>query len=274
MNRRLQDALFGFGYWGLILLGVAFLAAPVVVALILSFDARSFIGPFPPQELSLRWYREFLSNPIYRDGLRTSLIVSGVATAVSTATGALAAVALERGRFPGRSVLQALFLSPLVIPTVVIGFGMLLFASRIGVTDGLPRLIMGHVIITFPYVVRATTAALVGIRPTLNEAALSLGATPRRALWRITLPLARTGIITGAVFAFVMSFDEIAVSLFLSDPFTFTLPVALLSQMRASLNLTVAAVSAIFLVATLLLILLLDRLVGLETLMGQGVYRR
>jgi putative spermidine/putrescine transport system permease protein len=170
-------------------------------------------------------------------------------------------------------VLQALLVSPLVIPTVVIGFAMLMFASRIGIIDGLPRLIMGHIIITLPYVVRTTLASLVGIRPSLFEAALSLGATPAQALLKVTLPLAKTGIVAGAIFAFVMSFDEVAVSLFLSDPFTYTLPVALLAQMRADLNLTVAAVSVIFLVFTLLLIWLLDRVIGLDRLVGQGIYR-
>jgi putative spermidine/putrescine transport system permease protein len=274
MTRRFADLLFASLYGGLLVLAALFLLVPIGVAVILSFDARSFIGPFPPTEFSLRWYEEFLNDSYYHAGLRTSLIVSSIATAVSTVLGTLAAIALDRGRFPGRTVLSAALLSPLVIPTVVVGFGVLMFASRLGIVDGLPRLIIGHIVITFPYVVRTVTASLGGLRASYVEAALSLGARPWQALWRVTLPLARTGIVAGAIFAFVMSFDEVAVSLFLSDPYTYTLPVALLAQMRANLNLTVAAVSVIFLVATILLIWLLDRFAGVETLVGGGRHGR
>jgi putative spermidine/putrescine transport system permease protein len=267
------DLAAGAVYLAVLALAAAFAALPILVSIVLSFDGRTFIGPFPPQSLSLRWYAEFFNDSYYHEGLKTSLLVSGIATLVSTVTGVAAAVALDRFDFTGRQVLQALLVSPLVIPTVVIGFAMLMFASRIGIVDGLPRLIMGHIIITLPYVVRTTLASLVGIRPSLFEAALSLGATPAQALLKVTLPLAKTGIVAGAIFAFVMSFDEVAVSLFLSDPFVYTLPVALLAQMRADLNLTVAAVSVIFLVFTLLLIWLLDRTIGLDRLVGQGIYR-
>jgi putative spermidine/putrescine transport system permease protein len=276
MMRRMRsdgDLAAGALYLAILALAAAFALLPILVSIVLSFDGRTFIGPFPPQSLSLRWYEEFLNDSYYHEGLKTSLLVSGIATLVLTVAGVAAAVALDRFDFPGRQVLQALLVSPLVIPTVVIGFAMLMFASRIGIIDGLPRLIMGHIIITLPYVVRTTLASLVGIRPSLFEAALSLGATPAQALLKVTLPLAKTGIVAGAIFAFVMSFDEVAVSLFLSDPFTYTLPVALLAQMRADLNLTVAAVSVIFLVFTLLLIWLLDRVIGLDRLVGQGIYR-
>ncbi len=273
MTGRFGDLAATALFSALLFIAAVFALVPVLVSVILSIDDRTFIGAFPPTSFSLRWYAEFLSDSYYHEGLKTSLLVSGIATLVSTAAGAMAAVAFDRYEFPGRQVLQALLISPLVIPTVVIGFAMLMFASRIGIIDGLPRLIMGHIIITLPYVVRAALASLVGIRPSLFEAALSLGATPAQALWRVTLPLAKTGIVAGAIFAFVMSFDDVAVSLFLSDPFTYTLPVALLAQMRADLNLTVAAVSVIFLVFTFLLIWLLDRLIGLDRLVGQGIYR-
>lgn len=272
--KRHGDAVFRIVYVGLLVAFGLFATIPVLVSIVLSFDARSFMGPFPPTSFSLRWYYEFLGDPYYHAGLRTSLIVSTVATFVSTTLGALAAIGLDRASFRGKALLQAFLISPLVIPTVVIGFAVLMFASRLGIIDGMPRLIMGHILITFPYVLRTTSAALIGIRPSYYEAALSLGARPRQALWRVTLPLARAGIVAGAIFAFVMSFDEVAVSLFLSDPFTYTLPVALLAQMRANLNLTVAAVSVMFIVATIVLIVVLDRLAGIDTLIGRGVYGR
>ena len=273
MIRRYGDLVAGVLYVALLAAALAFALLPILVSIVLSFDDRTFIGPFPPSSVSLRWYEEFLTDSYYHEGLKVSLLVSGIATAVSTVTGVMAAIALDRFEFPGRNVIQAMLVSPLVIPTVVIGFAVLMFASRLGILDGLPRLIMGHIIITLPYVVRATLASLVGIRSSLYEAALSLGATPLQAFWKVTLPLAKTGIFAGAIFAFVMSFDEVAISLFLSDPFTYTLPVALLAQMRADLNLTVAAVSVLFLLFTFLLIWVIERVFGLDRLVGQGIYR-
>ncbi|MFC5068530.1 ABC transporter permease [Flaviflagellibacter deserti] len=274
MTKRLADALFGSVYYLFLASFIGFSAIPVVVAIVLSFDARSFIGPFPPTAFSLQWYEKFLADDYYYQGLATSLLVSAIATVASTVLGALAALGLDRAGFRGRKVLQAILLSPLVVPNVVLGFGILMFASRLGIIDGMPRLIMGHVLITFPYVMRTTAASLVGIRSSYYEAALSLGARPWKALLQITLPLARTGIVAGAIFAFVTSFDDVGISLFLSDAFTFTLPVAILAQMRANLDLTIAALSVIFILATILIIVLLDRLAGLDAAVGRGVYGR
>jgi putative spermidine/putrescine transport system permease protein len=129
------------------------------------------------------------------------------------------------------------------------------------------------VIITLPFTVRAALAGLVGVRRSLVEAAMSLGATEGRAMLDVVVPLARTGMVSGALFAFALSFDEVAVSIFLSDPFTTTLPVALVAEMRANLNLTIAAVSTLFVVLTVALILVLDWLVGLDRVIGYGIYR-
>jgi putative spermidine/putrescine transport system permease protein len=168
---------------------------------------------------------------------------------------------------------ETLFLSPKFVPTVVIGFSILGFASAVEIFDPFTRLIMGHVVITIPFTVRATLASLVGIRRSLVEAAISLGAPPWRAFLDVTLPLARTGVIAGGLMAFVLSFDEVAVSLFLSDAFTQTLPIALVAEMRANLNLTVAAVSTVFAAVTILIVVFLDRTVGLDRVIGQGLYR-
>lgn len=256
-----------------IVLAVLFLLLPVVVGIAMSFDARSFLGPFPPKALSLRWYERFFSDPVFMRGLRVSLLLAVLATLVSTVIGVAAAVGLERARFPGREALVAVFLSPLIVPAVVIGFAMLLFYSWLGIGDGFLRLLGGHIVITLPYTLRATLAGLAGIRPSLVEAAMSLGATPRRAFFDVTLPLARTGIFAGAVLAFAFSFDEVAVSLFLADPTSTPLPVALVSMMRANFDLTVAAASTLLVAVTVVLILVLDRLVGIDRIVGQGVYR-
>lgn len=252
---------------------IFFLIVPIGVAVILSFDDREFIGAFPPTRFSLRWYRAFMQNPSYLDGLVVSLELALVATTISIVTGAGAAIALAESRWRGRDVVETLFLSPKFVPTVVIGFSILGFASAIHVFDAFTRLVMGHVVITIPFTVRATLASLVGIPRSLGEAAVSLGATPWRAFVDITLPLARTGIIAGGLMAFVLSFDEVAVSIFLTDAFTQTLPIALVAEMRANLNLTVAAISTVLATLAVIIVLILDRAAGLDNVIGRGMYR-
>ena len=271
--RTIIDHLAGVLFCTLIAVAVLFLLLPIVVSVFLSFDDRAFLGAFPPTRFSLRWYRSFLDNPAYLDGLVNSLQLATLSTLISTCAGTCAAYALAEAKWRGRDAVETLFLSPKFVPTVVIGFSILGFASAIQLFDPFTRLIMGHVVITIPFTVRATLASLVGIRRSMVEAAISLGAPPWRAFLDVTLPLARTGIIAGALMAFVLSFDEVAVSLFLSDAFTQTLPIALVAEMRANLNLTVAAVSTVFAAITVLIVFFLDRTIGLDRVVGQGIYR-
>lgn len=252
----------------LVAIAVAFLLAPLLVACLLSFDGRSFLGPFPPREFSLRWYRAFFDNPAYLDGLRVSVAVAASAGVAATAIGTATALALADPRLPGRAVIEAAFLSPKFVPTVVIGFSLLVFTAAFGIFDPYARLVMGHTIVTIPFTVRAVAASLVGFKRSHLEAAMSLGASEPRALWDVAVPAARSGIVAGGAIAFVLSFDEVAVSLFLSDPFTQTLPIVLVAEMRANLNLTIAAVSTVFLAATLVLLFVLDRTIGVERLAG------
>jgi putative spermidine/putrescine transport system permease protein len=170
--------------------------------------------------------------------------------------------------------LEAAFLSPKFVPTVVVGFSLLVFTAQLGLFDPFTRLVMGHTIITLPFTLRAVLASLVDLKRSHLEAAVSLGASEARALWDVAVPAARSGIVAGAAMAFVLSFDEVAVSLFLSDAFTQTLPITLVAEMRANLNLTVAAVSTVFLAATLLLLVVLDRTLGIERLAGDVAARR
>lgn len=271
--KRLGDVVASVLFVLLFGTAVLFLVIPLLVSVVLSFDGREYIGPFPPPSLSLRWYEALWENTAYLDGLWVSLQIGLLATGISVVAGGMAAVFLDRFRFPGRDALETLFLSPKFVPTVVVGFSILALTATLGVRDGWWRLLFGHIIITLPFTLRATLAALVGIRRSLVEAAMILGASEWRAYLDVVVPLARTGILSGALFAFVLSFDEVAVSLFLSDPFTTTLPVALVAEMRANLNLTIAAVSALFVGLTAVAILVLDRLVGLDRVIGYGIYR-
>lgn len=267
------DRLAGFLVRLLLIATVLFLVIPIAISGILSFDDREFIGPFPPTAFSLRWYRSFFENPSYISGLFVSLRLALLSAVISTVVGAGAAFALAETRWRARGLVEILFLSPRFIPTVVIGFSMLGFASAIHIFDAFTRLVMGHVVITIPFTVRATLAGLVGVRRGLSEAAISLGAPPWRAFLDATLPLARTGIIAGALMAFALSFDEVAVSIFLTDAFTQTLPIALVAEMRANLNLTVAAVATVFAIIAMLIVAVLDRVAGLDAIIGRGMYR-
>ena len=134
-------------------------------------------------------------------------------------------------------------------------------------------MLCGHIIITVPYTIRATLAGLGGIDRSMTEAALVLGATERRAFWDVTLPLARTGILSGTIFALAVSLDDVSVSIMLTDARTYTLPVALISSMRANFDLSIAAASVMLMLLTVTLILILDKAVGLNRAIGQGVFR-
>ncbi|HZI83709.1 MAG TPA: ABC transporter permease, partial [Casimicrobiaceae bacterium] len=222
---------------------------------------------------SLRWYERFFSDPYLLKGLRTSVQLASATALISTALGVSAAVALDR--LPKRSaeLAMSLFLSPLIVPGVVIGFALLLFYARAGVDDPFLRLLGGHVLITFPYAIRTVVAALGGIRPSLPEVAQSLGASPTRAFWTVTFPLAKTGIAAGAIFAFVFSLDDVAVSIFLSDPDRYTLPVALVSMLHANFDLTIAAVAVLIMTTSVALMFALDWIAGLDRVIGAGYYK-
>ena len=273
MSARLVDE--GFRLIGLLLTGVVvcFLLTPIVVTVVMAFHARPYLGPLPPPALSLRWFAQFFSDDYFLRGLGTSLQLAVLSVAVSLSVGVATAFAFDRARFPGRELLISLFLSPLLVPPVVTGFALLLFLSHLGLVNGFARLLCGHIIITVPYTIRATLAGLSGIDRSLTEAALILGATERRAFWDVTIPLARTSIVSGAIFAFAVSMDDVAVSIMLTDATTYTLPVALISSMRANFDLTIAAASVMLMLLTLALILILDRVVGLNRAIGQGVFR-
>ena len=272
MNRQIDN--IGLALLVLIaVLTVAFLVLPIMVSVSMSFDSRTYLGPFPPPSFSLQWYENFFTDAYFLKGLKTSVILATIAAVISTSVGVTAALVLDRYEFPGKAALAAFFLSPLIVPAVVIGFALLLFFALIGIFDGFPRLVGGHIIITIPYTVRTTLAGLVGIRKSLTEAALSLGANERQAFWGVTFPLAKTGIVAGAVFAFAFSMDDVAVSMFLTDPHNYTLPVAMISAMRANFDMTISAAAVLLVVITLVLLFVLDRVVGLDKLIGQGVYR-
>jgi putative spermidine/putrescine transport system permease protein len=258
--------------------GIAFamvlsvLLLPILLAILLSFDARDYLGPLPPPAFSLRWYRSFLGSSVYLDALRASVMIACAAAAVATTTGVMTALFLHKRRFVGREALLTFFLSPFVIPPIVVGFGMLMAFSAYGIENAFVRLTAAHTLLTLPFTIRTTLIGLQGVNASFGEAALTLGARPRSVFWEVTFPLIRPSIVASIVLAASFSFGEVSASVFLTDNVTQTLPVALLSQMITSFDLTIAAASGLLVTATVVLVLLLDRLVGLERITGGGAY--
>lgn len=262
-----DDALFA-AMLMVIALVVVFLFLPLVVTITIAFDARTNLGNFPPHEFSLRWFRHFFGDEFYMNGLRTSVIVASISMLVSTAIGVSAAIALAEGNFRYKAALQTLFMSPLVVPTVVTGFALLLFFARLGLLGGLLMLVAGHVLITLPYTIRVSLAGLIGVPKNVKEAALILGANEWRAFWTVSLPLAKSNILAAGIFAFVFSMDDVAISLFLSSVGTYTLPVAMVGMMRSHFDLSIAAAAVILMTVMVILMMIVDRILGVNKIVA------
>jgi len=194
---------------------LVFLLAPVLIILIVSFSAADYLS-FPPPGLSLRWYRRFLGVPTWRQAIGVSVQVASLTMVFATALGLAAAVALVRGRFRGKGAVYAFLLSPAIVPTVITAIGLYFFFVRLKATGSILAMALGHTVLALPIVVIIIAATLQGFDTRLEQAALSLGASRLTALRRITLPLIAPGVLSAALFAFLTSFDELLIPLFLS----------------------------------------------------------
>lgn len=246
-----------------------FLAAPLVVVAIVAFNPGTAVR-FPPPGISVRWFVHIFQTESFVTGLVNSLELGILATATSMALGVPAALTLSRGRFAGRELLETAVLSPLSLPMIVLGVGLLSASSLVGLGLSFTALLGGHIVITLPYVLRTTLAVYRGIDPALEEAARVHGATPWRAFRRVTLPLLRPGLMAGGIFAFLISFDNVPVSIFLTRSDTTTLPVAILSYLAYNLDPSVAAISTLQMGVAVVALLCLERVYGLKHLTALG----
>jgi putative spermidine/putrescine transport system permease protein len=246
--RRLLLAALG----GLI---VFYLLAPTLVIVPMSFtETRSL--QFPPEGLSLQWYERMFSDRQWSTGLVNSALVAVATTILATVLGTLAALRMARGRFPGRSLANALVLSPLIVPIVIIAIGMFSVFVRWRISGSLPGLTIAHTALAVPFVVVNVATSLRTMDRNLELAAANLGADPARAFLRVTLPIILPGVFAGAVFAFITSWDEVVVAIFLTTARFRTLPAEMWEQLRFAVDPTVAAVSTVLLVVTTTLFLL------------------
>jgi putative spermidine/putrescine transport system permease protein len=245
---------------------LVFLLLPLAVVILASVG-DSAIMRFPPTRLTLRWYGQ-IPGDFYESAL-TSLIVASGATALAVLVGTPAALALARGRFRGARLLNAMFLSPLVIPTIVIGVAALLFLNHVWDWSGLELhdtyigLILAHSSFTTAFVIRSTLSAQANFDRSIEEASTNLGAAPIETFFRVTLPLIGPGVAAGAVFAFLFSFDELPIALLLGGANVTTLPVRIYTTLEQSLDTWIMALSALVIVASAALILAAQRLSGI-----------
>jgi putative spermidine/putrescine transport system permease protein len=260
---RLRRGWFGRSVWRLLIASLyLFLLAPVLVVIAMSFDSQSYLS-FPPKGFTLDWYARLTENTAFIRGFQVSLVVGVCTAALATALGVPAALALARHRFRGHGAVSSLFLAPLMVPTVVLGLALLLTLSPWGLTGSYPGLVLAHFAITIPYVVRTTAMSLLTADLSCEEAARILGANGWTTFRRVTLPLARPGILAGAVIAFIISFDEAVISLFVVGPSATTLPVEIYKYVQYRSDPQIAALSVVLIGISLLVVVVIERVVGL-----------
>ena len=258
---------------------LVFLLAPVVVVVLASFDGgdpvagRAFLN-FPPSSLSLQWY--FSIQPRLFHSLWISFLVACFAAGIGTVIGVPAALGLIRGSLPGKTVLSALFRAPLQIPFIVIGVAFLQTYYLLGDALGLKisgsfiALAVGHLFVATPYVIGSVGSVLLRFNPNLEEAALSLGASRWRTFRRVTLPIIMPGIYAGALFAFMVSFGDVPISLFLASPKYTTLPLEIFHSMEFDFDAAVLAISTLIVFASLVILWLIQKSVGLDVMLRSG----
>jgi putative spermidine/putrescine transport system permease protein len=240
---------------------LAFLLLPILVIVPLSFSASSFLA-YPMPGWSLQWYDNLFTSAEWGRAAKNSFIVAPAATLIATVLGTLAAVGLARVNFPGKGALMALLIAPMVVPIVVVGVATYLFFAPLGLSDSYTGLILVHAALGAPFVVTTVLATLAGFNHNLVRASLSLGAGPLTTFFRVTLPVIAPGVISGALFAFATSFDEVVVTLFLAGPDQVTLPRQMFTGIRENINPTIAAVATLLTLFTTTLMLALEWLRG------------
>lgn len=244
---------------------VIFLMTPLVVTIAVSFGS-STVFTLPPPDWSLRWYERLASTRGLLPALTVSLQVAAISTAISMALGTLCAIALVRGRFPGREAISTFLVSPLMLPGLVIGIAMLQGFKSMGLRDVYASLLIAHVIITLPYIARTVVSALGLFDFSLIDAARTLGCSYPAALMRVLVPALAPAFLTSGMFAFLASMDNYPISIFFTDAWTKTLPIQMLQYVEERPDPTIAAISAGLVLLAIVALIIGDRLVGLRKL--------
>ncbi len=237
-----------------------FLIAPIVVVIPLSFNAVPFFTfteemlTFDPAGYSLKWYEDFFTNLNWQGAVKNSFIIAVFATLISTTLGTIAALGLSREDMPNKSVVMGILISPMIVPLIISAAGMYFFYTKIGLSSTHIGVILAHAALGTPFVVITVTATLVGFDHSLIRAAATLGATPTTIFFKIIVPLILPGVISGALFAFITSFDEVVVVLFVGSYEQRTIPWQMFSGIREQISPTILAVATLLVIFSILLL--------------------
>ncbi|PRH85638.1 ABC transporter permease [Labrys okinawensis] len=249
---------------------VAFVLAPLVVICIVAFTPENTLT-LPTTSFSLRWFKAVFAHPDFVASFWNSIWVATLSATIAVVFSVPAGLAIDRFAFPGRDALNVLFLSPLIIPSLVLGVALLRLFALLGVQGSFAWLVLSHAIIVTPYVLRLVLSALTGFDRSAEQAARTLGASQWTVFRRVTAPLILPGITGGWLLAFINSFDELTMSIFVTSPSTVTLPVRMYMYATESIDPMMAAVSALMIALTACAMLILDRAFGLDrVLIGKG----
>ncbi len=237
-----------------------FLIAPIIVVIPLSFNAQDFFTFTPemlrldPAGYSLKHYEDFFTNDQWQSSMRNSLSIAPVATILSVALGTLAAIGISQSHVPGRQAIMAILISPMIVPLIISAAGMYFFYSRIGLQGTYLGVVLAHAALGIPFVIITVTATLVGFDRSLTRASANLGADPVRTFFKVQMPLILPGVISGGLFAFITSFDEVVVVLFVGSAGQKTLPWQMFTGLRDQISPTILAVATILVVISIALL--------------------
>jgi putative spermidine/putrescine transport system permease protein len=245
---------------------IGFILAPILIVCVVAFTPEGYLS-LPTNGPSLRWFKTIGRYPEFIDAFFQSLWLGVLSATLAIAISVPAALAIARHRFPGREGFTALFLSPLMIPPVVLGIAFLRFFTEIGIGGTFIGLVLSHIVIVFPFALRLVLASAIGMDPTIEHAAVSLGASAPRVFLRVTLPLILPGVVSGWVLAFITSFDEVTMTVFVASPATITLPVRMFLYIQDNIDPLVTSVSACVIAFTVIVLVAIDRFYGLERLL-------
>jgi putative spermidine/putrescine transport system permease protein len=249
---------------------LAFMLAPIVIVCLVAFTPEGYLS-IPTTEWSLRWFRAIGRYPEFISAFWNSLGLAAASSTIAVAFSVPSALAIARYRFRGREALTAFFLSPLMIPHVVLGIAFLRFFTQIGLGGTFIGLVLAHIVIVFPFALRLVLASAVGMDRALEHAAISLGASGAGVFRRVTLPLILPGVASGWMLAFIQSFDEVTMTVFIAAPGMSTLPVRMFLYIQDNIDPLVTSVSAVVIAITVVFMIAMDRLYGLEKLLsGRG----
>lgn len=234
-------------------LGVGFILLPLLIVIAYSFSSVSY-GIFPPPGLSLRWYGTLLSLASFRAAFGRSVTIALVATALALISGFFGALVLVRARFAGKELLRGFLLSPIVMPKIILGVGWFIFFARLGMQGGVVPITLAHTIVVLPFIINILAANLMGLDISLEEAAQDLGAGMTTVVWRIVLPQIKSGLIFSSLLAFIVSFDQVESSIFLTRGENNTLPIEMFLYMEKWQDPTIAALSAVLILFAAVLV--------------------